>query len=111
MTEHLPHDEQRLLGHGARRPQVLGDPVGVGGALLEHGEDALAAPPVLGEAAAHQAAVIGDRRRRDRSAAGPSGIDAVRSRLARYWIRACGRDPVGSATGTISAFDEMPASR
>ena len=111
VAEHLPDDEQRLLGHRARRPQVLGDPVSVRGALLEHGEDALAPPPVLGEAAAHEPAVIGDRvavtgeqppeRHRRRPLEAGQVLDprlGTRSGRAR-------------PTGTISAFDEMPASR
>ncbi len=58
-----------------------------------------APPPVFGETPAHERARDRRQGHRDRSAAGPSGIDAVRRRLARYWIRARGREPVGLCHG------------
>ena len=110
MPEHLPHDQQGLLGHGSRRPQVARDPVRLGGALFENVENATAPASVLLDSAADQADMVVDRIPVTGQQSS-SGIDAVRCRFARYSTRARGRDPVGSATGTISALEEIPANR
>src|SRR5439155_14879061 len=62
VAEHLPHDEQRLLAHRARRPQLPGDRIRGAGPRLEHRRDALAAPPVVGEPLVDEAGVSVDGR-------------------------------------------------
>ena len=61
MAEYLPDDEHGLLGHRPRRPQVSGDPIRVGGTVLENGDDARAPLPVFGQTLAHEPSMIGDR--------------------------------------------------
>src|SRR4051812_6618207 len=58
VAEDLPHDQQRLAGHGSRRPQVRGDLVRARPAVTEHLEDAIAAATVLGEPFLDEARVV-----------------------------------------------------
>ena len=66
MAEHLPDDEQRLLGDRLRGPQVGGDLERAGAAGAERLDDAVAAALVVGQPLADELGVVGDRRRRGR---------------------------------------------
>src|SRR3954447_26826950 len=61
VTEHLPQNEQRLLAHHPRRPELVRDAIRALRSVLERRGDSLGAAVVLDEAPLDQVLVALDR--------------------------------------------------